>query len=114
MGPEVIVVDDVFEQLVGEVIQVVEGGAVDDVVVQGSPEALDLAIGLRPIGPGIAMFDAELDQHGLERVFVDVVARGELCTVVGKDFGELDSIGDVEGIDHLQRFEHDRERPFRS
>src|SRR5829696_2130477 len=42
----------------------------DDVLVEGSPEAFDFAIGLRPIGPGVAVFDAEFEQHGLERMLV--------------------------------------------
>jgi hypothetical protein len=37
-------------------------GAIDQVLIEGAPEALDLAIGLRPIRPCIAMLDAKLDQ----------------------------------------------------
>ena len=66
MGPVVVVVDEVIEEFVGEVVEVVEGGPVDDILVQGAPEALDLAVGLRPVGPGVAVLDAELEQHGLE------------------------------------------------
>src|SRR5258705_8326142 len=32
----------------------------------------------------------------------------------GQDFGEHEPVGDVEGIDHLQRPEHDRQRLLRS
>jgi hypothetical protein len=52
MRSEVVVVDEVLEELVGEVIEMIEGCAVDDVVVQRSPEALNLAVGLRSVGPG--------------------------------------------------------------
>ena len=38
------------------------------------------------------------------------VAGGELGAVVGEDFGELQPVGHVEGVDHLQRLEHDRQR----
>ena len=61
MGSVVVVVDEVLEQFIGEVVEVVEGRAVDDVVIEGTPEAFDLAVGLRPIGPGVAVFDAELE-----------------------------------------------------
>ena len=108
MGSEVIVVDHVLEEFVGEVVEAFEGCALDEVVVEGSPEALDLAVGMRPIWPGVAMLDAELDQHRLEGMLFGRAARSELRAVVGEDFGELDPIGDVEGIDHLQCLEHDR------
>jgi hypothetical protein len=44
MGPVVVVGDEIFEELVGEVIEVLEGCAFDDVVIEGSPKALDLAV----------------------------------------------------------------------
>jgi hypothetical protein len=113
MRSEVIVVDQILEKLVGEVLKIVEGCALDHIIVQRSPEALDLAVGLRPIGPGVAMLDAELEQHGLEGVLFGFVAGGELGAVVGQDLGELDAIGDVEGVDHLQGLEHDRQGLFR-
>ena len=50
MGPVVVVVDEVLEQFVGEVIEIVEGCALDDVIVEGTPEAFDLAVGLRRYG----------------------------------------------------------------
>ena len=50
MGPVVVVVDQILEEFVGEVIEIIEGRPFDDVVVQGAPEALDLAVGLRSIG----------------------------------------------------------------
>lgn len=78
MGPVVVVVDQVLEQFVGEVVEIVEGGALDDVLIERAPEAFDLAVGLRPIGPGVAVFDAELEQHGLERMLVRLGAGGEL------------------------------------
>src|ERR1044072_3129871 len=59
MGPEVVVVDHILEQLIGEVVEIVEGCTFDDIVVQGSPEALDLAVGLRPVGSGVAMLNAD-------------------------------------------------------
>jgi hypothetical protein len=37
MRPIVVVVDEVVEKFVGEVVEVVEGGAVDDILVQGAP-----------------------------------------------------------------------------
>ena len=46
MGPVVVVVDHILEQLVGEVVEIVEGCALDDVLVEGPPKAFDLAIGL--------------------------------------------------------------------
>ena len=110
MRPEVVIVDEVLEQFVGEVIEIVEGCALDDVVIEGPPEALDLAVGLRPIGPGVAVFDAKLEQHGLEGMLVGLVAGGELGAIVGQDFLEHEPIGDVEGVDHLQRLEHYRQR----
>ena len=113
MRSEVVVIDKIFEELVGEVIEIVEGCAVDDIVVKRSPEALYFAVGLRPVRPGVAMLDAEFDQHGLERVLVGGVAGSELRAIVGEDFGELDPLADVESIDHLQCLEHDRERLFR-
>ncbi len=109
MGPVVVVVDQVLEEFVGEVVEIVEGCAVDDVLVQGAPEAFDLAVGLRPIGPGVAVLDAEFEQHGLEGVLLRVVAGGELGAVVGQDFGEHEPVGDVEGVDYLQRLEHHRQ-----
>ncbi len=42
MGSEVIVVDHIFEEFVGKVIEVVEGCSVADVAVQGTPKTLDL------------------------------------------------------------------------
>ena len=95
MGSVVVVVDDILEQLVGEVVEIVEGCALDDVLVERAPEALDLAIGLRPIGPGVAVFDAKLEQHGLERMLVGLGAGGELGAVVGEDFLEDQPIGDM-------------------
>ncbi len=47
MGPVVVVVDQILEQFVGEVIEIVEGCALDDVLVEGPPEAFDLTVGLR-------------------------------------------------------------------
>ena len=109
MRPVIVVVDEVVEQFVGEVIEIVESCALNDVVVEGAPETLDLAVGLWPIGPGVTVFDAEFEQHGLEGVLVRLVAGGELGAVVGKDFLEDEPVGDVEGVDHLQRLEHHRQ-----
>ena len=44
MRPIVVVVDEVIEKFVGKVVEVVEGGAVDDILVQGAPEALDMPL----------------------------------------------------------------------
>src|SRR5882757_9786289 len=44
MGSVVVVIDEVFEPFVGEVIEGVEGGAVDDVVVRGAPDPFDFAV----------------------------------------------------------------------
>jgi hypothetical protein len=70
VGSEAVVVDDVFEEFIGEVIEIFEGCAFDEIVVEGAPEALDLAVGLRPIGPGVAVLDTEFEQHGLEGVLL--------------------------------------------
>ena len=94
MGPVVVVGDEIFEELVGEVIEVLEGCAFDDVVIEGSPKALDLAVGLRPVRSCVALFDAELEQHGLERMVLRGVAEGELGAVVGQDFGKHQPVGD--------------------
>jgi hypothetical protein len=96
MRPVVVVVYQVFEQLVGEVVEIVEGGALDEVLVEGAPEALDLAVGLWPIGPGVTVLDAELEQHGLEGVLLRVVSGGELGAVVGKHFLEDEPVSEVE------------------
>src|SRR6478609_8528030 len=88
-------------------IEVFEGGTLDEVVVQGAPEALDLTVCLRSVGSSVAMLDTELDEHGLKGVLFGV-ARCKLGAVVRKDLGELDPISDVEGVDHLQGLEHDR------
>src|ERR1700722_20733034 len=98
MGPVVIVVDEILEKFVGEVIEVVEGGALDDVLVEGAPESLDLAVGLWPVGSRVAMLDAELEQHCLEGMLLRGVAGSELGAVVGEDFRERQAIGDVEGV----------------
>ena len=31
------------------------------IIIQGTPKALDLSVGLRPIGSGVAMFDSHFD-----------------------------------------------------
>ena len=103
MGPVIVVVDQILEQFVGEVFEIIEGCALDDVVVEGSPEAFDLAVGLWPIGPGVAVFDAKFEQHSLEGMLVRLVAGRELGAIVGQDFQEDEPIGEVEGVDHLQR-----------
>jgi len=92
------------------VIEIIEGRPFDDVVVQGAPEALDLAVGLRSIGSCVAVLDAEFEQHGLEGVLFRVVAGSELGAIVGQYFGEGEPIGDVERVDHLQRPEHHWQR----
>ena len=74
MRPVVVVVDQIFEEFIGEVIEVVEGCPVDDVVVQGTPELFDLAVGLWPIRSCVAMSDAEFEEHGFEGVLFTVVA----------------------------------------
>ena len=61
MRSVVVVVDQVLEEFVGEVIEIVEGCSLDEVFVEGAPEALDLSIGLRPIRPCVAVFDAEFE-----------------------------------------------------
>jgi len=43
----------------GEVIDIIEGSAFDDVVVQWSPEAFDLAKWLPSVGPGVSTLDDE-------------------------------------------------------
>jgi len=78
MWPVIVVIDEVFEQFVGEAIEVVEGSALDDVFVEGPPKALDLAVGLRPVRPGVTVDDAEFEQHGLERMLLRIVAGGKL------------------------------------
>ncbi len=83
------------------------------VLVEGPPEAFDLTVGLGPIGPGVAVFDAKLEQHGLKGVLLGFVASCELGAVVGQDFPEDEPVGDVEGVDYLQRLEHDRQRLLR-
>ena len=112
MGPVVVVVDQILEELVSEVIEIVEGCALNDVVVEGAPEALDFAVGLRPIRPCVAVLDAEFEEHGLEGMLFTIIAGCELGAVVGHDFGEDKSVGDLEGIDHLQCPEHDRQGFF--
>src|SRR5688572_20808440 len=54
VGPEFIVVEHIFENFIGELSGAVEGGALDDIVIDGAPEAFDLAVGLRPVRPGVA------------------------------------------------------------
>ena len=44
MRPVVVVIDQILEEFIGEVIEIVEGCAVDDIVVEGAPEAFDLAM----------------------------------------------------------------------
>jgi hypothetical protein len=39
----VVVVDQVLEQFVGEVVEIVEGGALDDVLIERAPEAMGRA-----------------------------------------------------------------------
>jgi len=41
-------------------------------------KALDLAVGLRPVRPGVTVDDAEFEQHGLERMLLRIVAGGKL------------------------------------
>jgi hypothetical protein len=78
MRPVVVVVDQVLEVFIGEVIKIVKSCAVDDVVVQGTPKSFDLAVGLRPIWPCVAMLDAEFEGHGFEGMLFAVVAGCEL------------------------------------
>ena len=98
MRPVVVVVDEILEQFVGEVVEIVEGGAIDNVVVEGPPQALDLAVGLWAIRPGIAVFDAKLEQHSLEGMLAWLVAGCELGPVVGQDFLEDKAVGGVLNI----------------
>jgi hypothetical protein len=41
--------------------------SIDEVILQGAPEAVRLAVGLRPIRPGVAVNDAEFDERRFER-----------------------------------------------
>ena len=81
MRAHLIVVEQILLQFVPELRQGGERGAVDQVVVQGPPEPFHLPIGLRPIGPGIPMFDPQLQQHPFKRVRV-FGARG-------REFGSI-------------------------
>ncbi len=57
---------------------------VDDIVIEGPPEAFDLAIGLRPIGPGVTVFDVELGQQGGADSVVRLRRyRGQVGSVAG-------------------------------
>nr|WP_235976874.1 hypothetical protein [Bradyrhizobium archetypum] len=53
----VVVVDEVLEQLFGEVVEIVEGCALDEVLIERAPKAFDLAIGLR-LAFGVALLNA--------------------------------------------------------
>jgi hypothetical protein len=61
-GPDVVVVDQILEAFIGEVIEIIEGRALDDVVVEGAPEAFDLAVGLRSVGSCVVL-DAEIEEQ---------------------------------------------------
>jgi hypothetical protein len=90
----------------------IESRAVDDVVVEGAPEPLGLSVGLRAIGPGVAMLDPEFEEHLLEGMLVGMGAGGELGAVVGEDFRKGEPIDDIKRIQYLERLEHDRQSLF--
>lgn len=109
MRPEFVVVDEIFEQLVGELSKIVEGCAVDQIVLERTPKALDLAVGLRSVRPGVTVGDAEFDEHRLEGVVEGALASAELGAVVGEELSKGDGVADVERIDELEGLEHDRQ-----
>ena len=81
MRPVVVVVDEILEQFVGEVVEIVESGAIDDVVVKRPPQALDLAIGLGAVRPGIAVFIPSSSNMASKGMLAWLVADCELGPV---------------------------------
>src|SRR6516164_8665594 len=57
-----------------------------------------------------AVFCLKKKKHSLEGMLAWLVAGCELGPVVGQDFLEDKAVGGVEGVDHLQRLEHHRQR----
>ena len=102
-----VVVQEVLHQFILELGQVLERRAFDQVVIERAPEAFDLAVGLGSVGPGVAVFEAELQQHALEGVLRRLRPCRHLRTVVGEDGLELDAVLDVEQVEALEGSEHD-------
>jgi hypothetical protein len=98
MRPEVVVVDEELAEFGGEFVKVGEGGCFDEVVFEGSPEALDLSVGLWAVGPRVAVLDAEFAEHEFERMLLGPISAGEFGAVVGDEFGELHTVALVQGV----------------
>ena len=84
MGPAMVRVDQILDQFVGELVEIVEGCTLADVLVEGSPEAVDLAVGLWPIAPSVAVSDAQFEQYGRKWMLVGIAAGCEFGGIVGR------------------------------
>ena len=107
MGSLGIVVEQVLLQFVLQLGNGLEGGSLQQVLVEGSPEPLYLPVGLGPVGPGVAVLDAQLLEHPFHGVAVGVVGGGHLGAVVGEEGVEADAVLGVEEVDGLECGEHD-------
>ena len=59
MGLGRVVVEQVLLQLIPQLGHRLESGSFQQVLIQGTPEPLHLAVGLGPVGSGVAMLDAQ-------------------------------------------------------
>ena len=101
-----VVVEEVLHQLILQRLYRLEGGPLQQVIVQGAPEPFHLPVGLRPVGPSVAVLDPQLHQHPLHGMMGPIPGRGHLRAVVGDDCLEAHPVFGVEHVDALERGEH--------
>ena len=84
-----IVVEEILLQFVLELSHRLEGCSLQEVLVQGSPEPLDLPVGLGPIGSGVTVLDAQflsIRSMGWPSMFLGEAISGPLSVRIASNW----------------------------